>query len=205
MTGYGSWLACNGTYCWLFISQGVPFILVLSFLLNYRIIKELTMEQVLRETLASYEEDLIAFTKALIAIPSENPPGVAYRACADLLAQKLAEIGLEYTLLESSAPAAPFSQSSEPGYCLLSSYGPGENILYFHGHYDVVPASDPAQFQPYVKGSDLFGRGSSDMKSGLAAMIGAVQAIKVSGITLRGKIGLTIVPDEETGGQRGSQ
>ena len=163
------------------------------------------MEQVLRETLSSYEEDLIAFTKALIAIPSENPPGVAYQACADLLTQKLAEIGLEYTLLESSATTAPSSQSSEPGYCLLSSYGTGENILYFHGHYDVVPASDPAQFQPYVKGSNLFGRGSSDMKSGLAAMIGAIQAIKTSGITLRGKIGLTIVPDEETGGQRGSQ
>ncbi len=160
------------------------------------------MEQVLRETLASYEEDLIAFTKALITIPSENPPGVAYRACVDLLAQKLAEIGLEYTLLESSAPTA---SSLEPGYCLLSSYGTGEDILYFHGHYDVVPASDPAQFQPYVKGSNLFGRGSSDMKSGLAAMIGAVQAIKASGITLRDKIGLTIVPDEETGGQRGSQ
>ena len=163
------------------------------------------MEQVLHETLASCEEDLIAFTKALIAIPSENPPGVAYHACADLLTQKLAEIGMEYTLLESSAPTSPSSQSSEPGYCLLSSYGTGENILYFHGHYDVVPASDPAQFQPYVKGSNLFGRGSSDMKSGLAAMIGAIQAIKASGITLRGKIGLTIVPDEETGGQRGSQ
>ncbi len=163
------------------------------------------MEQVLLETLASYEEDLIAFTKALIAIPSENPPGGAYQACADLLTQKLAEIGMEYTLLESSATTAPSSQSSEPGYCLLSSYGTGENILYFHGHYDVVPASDPAQFQPYVKGSNLFGRGSSDMKSGLAAMIGAIQAIKTSGITLRGKIGLTIVPDEETGGQRGSQ
>jgi succinyl-diaminopimelate desuccinylase len=163
------------------------------------------MEHMLRETLANYEKDLIAFTKALIAIPSENPPGIAYRACVDLLVQKLAEIGLEYTLLESTAPTTPSSQPSQPGYCLLSSYGTGENILYFHGHYDVVPASDPAQFQPYVKGSNLFGRGSSDMKSGLAAMIGAIQAIKASGITLRGKIGLTIVPDEETGGQRGSQ
>jgi len=183
------------------------------------------MEQVLREMLARYEEDLIAFTKALITIPSENPPGVAYRACVDLLSQKLAEIGLEYTLLEAMQAEAssstlhphhshPYGTStrkdgelsaSEPGYCLLSSYGTGENILYFHGHYDVVPASDPAQFQPYVKGSNLFGRGSSDMKSGLAAMIGAIQAIKASGIRLRGKIGLTIVPDEETGGRRGSQ
>src|SRR5436305_835951 len=126
------------------------------------------MEQVLREALARYEEDLIAFTKALIAIPTENPPGVAYHACVDLLAQELDEIGLEYSIVEVPAAAASSSQSSDPGYCLLSSYGTGENVLYFHGHYDVVPASDPAQFQPYVKGSNLFGRGSSDMKSGLA-------------------------------------
>lgn len=162
------------------------------------------MEQLLRETLASYEEDLIAFTKALVAIPTENPPGVAYRACSDLIAQKLAEIGLEYTLLESPAPASS-SLSSDPGYCILSSYGTGEKTLYFHGHYDVVPASDPAQFQPWMSEGKLFGRGTSDMKSGLAAMIGAMQALKACGITLRGKIGLTIVPDEETGGQRGSQ
>jgi acetylornithine deacetylase/succinyl-diaminopimelate desuccinylase-like protein len=43
------------------------------------------------------------------------------------------------------------------------------------------------------------------MKSGLAAMIAAVEAIKACGIELRGKIGLTIVPDEETGGWRGSR
>src|SRR5260370_15651089 len=162
------------------------------------------MEEMLRATLAGYEKDLVAFTKALIAIPTENPPGLAYHACVDLLSQKLAEIGLDYTVLEVPAPTASSSRSADPGYCLLSSYGTGEDILYFHGHYDVVPAVDPAQFQPYVQGGNLFGRGSSDMKSGLAAMIGAIQAIKASGITLRGKIGLTIVPDEETGGQRGS-
>ncbi len=158
------------------------------------------MEQLLRETLARDEEDLIAFTTALVAIPTENPPGVAYRACSDLITQKLAEIGLEYTLLEIPAPASS-SHSSDPGYCILSSYGAGEKTLYFHGHYDVVPASDPAQFQPRITGGKLFGRGSSDMKSGLVAMMGAIQALKACGITLQGKIGLTIVPDEETGGQ----
>jgi len=161
------------------------------------------MEQMLRETIATYQEDLLAFTRALVAIPTENPPGVAYRACSELIAQKLAEIGLEYTLLETPAPASS-SPSTDPGYCILSFYGTGEQTLYFHGHYDVVPASDPAQFQPLVSAGKLFGRGSSDMKSGLAAMIGAVQALKACGIPLRGKIGLTIVPDEETGGQRGS-
>ncbi len=162
------------------------------------------MEQLLRETIASYEGDLLAFTTALVAIPTENPPGVAYRACSELIAQKLAQIGLEYTLLEIPAPASS-SRAAEAGYCILSSYGKGEQTLYFHGHYDVVPASDPAQFQPFVDGGKLFGRGSSDMKSGLAAMIGAMQALKACDIPLQGKIGLTIVPDEETGGQRGSQ
>ncbi len=161
------------------------------------------MEQMLRETIATYEEELLAFTKALVSIPTENPPGVAYRACSELIAQKLTEIGLEYTLLETPAPASS-SSSTDPGYCVLSSHGAGEPTLYFHGHYDVVPASHPAQFQPRMSAGKLFGRGSSDMKSGLAAMIGAVQALKACGIPLQGKIGLTIVPDEETGGQRGS-
>jgi succinyl-diaminopimelate desuccinylase len=161
------------------------------------------MEQMLQETIATYQKDLLAFTKALVTIPTENPPGVAYRACSELIAQKLAEIGLEYTLLETPAPASS-SPSADPGYCVLSSYGTGDQTLYFHGHYDVVPASYPAQFQPWMSAGKLFGRGSSDMKSGLAAMIGAVQALKACGIPLQGKIGLTIVPDEETGGQRGS-
>jgi acetylornithine deacetylase/succinyl-diaminopimelate desuccinylase family protein len=87
----------------------------------------------------------------------------------------------------------------------VSSYGTGAKTLYFHGHYDVVPASSEDQFQPYVKDGKLFGRGSSDMKSGLAAMIYAIKAIKSSNIQLNGKIGLTIVPDEETGGLLGSK
>lgn len=162
------------------------------------------MEHTLRSIIAEHQESWIDFTKALIEFPTENPPGAYYRACVDLLAHKLGELGLEYTLIEAPAPSSTHS-STEPGYCLLSSYGAGEKTLYFHGHYDVVPASDPTQFHPFLKDDRLSGRGSSDMKGGLAAMMAAVQAIKECGISLQGKIGLIIVPDEETGGQRGSQ
>lgn len=154
-------------------------------------------EGFLRQAITTHEAETIELTKRLIAIPTENPPGAAYRACVDLIAGKLAEIGLESTVLD--VPAEP------PGYCLLSSYGSGTEALYFHGHYDVVPASSPAQLRPEIRKGNLFGRGSSDMKSGLAAMIAAVQAIKANGIEMRGQIGLTIVPDEETGGWRGSR
>ena len=158
------------------------------------------MEHALRTIIAQHQESWIDFTKALIEIPTENPPGVAYRLCVELLSKKLIELGLEHMTLTTPAPF-----SSEPGYCLLSSYGAGEKTLYFHGHYDVVPKSSPAQFRPFLQGNKLFGRGSSDMKGGLVAMMAAIQAIKECGIPLRGKIGLIIIPDEETGGQRGSQ
>ncbi|GLV59206.1 hypothetical protein KDH_60330 [Dictyobacter sp. S3.2.2.5] len=55
------------------------------------------MEHALRSIIAEHQENWIGFTKALIEIPTENLPGVAYRACVDLLAHKLTELGLEYT------------------------------------------------------------------------------------------------------------
>lgn len=50
----------------------------------------------------------------------------------------------------------------------------GPRRLYFSGHYDFVPAQSRDQFQPRVEGANLFGRGSSDIKSGLAAIDVAV-------------------------------
>jgi acetylornithine deacetylase/succinyl-diaminopimelate desuccinylase-like protein len=76
--------------------------------------------------------------------------------------------------------------------------------LYFHGHYDVVPATREGQFEPRVDGDRLYGRGSSDMKSGLVAMVFAARALVECGIELRDGLRLLCVPDEETGGSLGS-
>jgi succinyl-diaminopimelate desuccinylase len=65
----------------------------------------------------------------------------------------------------------------------------------------VVPAFAPDQFQPRVVDGRLIGRGASDMKGGLAAMVYAAQAAAEAG----GRIGLVIVPDEETGGRLGAE
>ena len=88
--------------------------------------------------------------------------------------------------------------------CLLAQYGRGERTLYFHGHYDVVPAHSAEQFKPVRKKHFLFGRGTCDMKGGIVAMLYAMRALKECGASLDGKIGLMLVPDEETGGERGS-
>jgi succinyl-diaminopimelate desuccinylase len=152
------------------------------------------MKDLIVDAISSYRDEILDFTKALVSIPTENPPGTSYLACVEAIASKLREIGLDSTVLEvpdagEEAPEAPnHSRKPHPRYCLLSFYGRGERTLYFHGHYDVVPASSEVQFRPYVKGSNLFGRGSSDMKGGLAAMIYGVKAIKACGIELQGRI-----------------
>jgi acetylornithine deacetylase/succinyl-diaminopimelate desuccinylase family protein len=98
-----------------------------------------------------------------------------------------------------------FGDSSIIGDCLMAFAGEGERTLYFSGHYDVVPAQNAAQFEPHLKGANLFGRGAADMKGGLAAMTYAAKALRDCAIPLRGRIGLVFVPDEETAGPRGSR
>lgn len=143
----------------------------------------------LRERLS--EPAMLDLTRRLIAIPSENPPGNHYAECACVLFDELVRLGFEDVRYE--------------GACVLASVGAGPRTLYFSGHYDVVPAQSRNQFQPHVKGKNLFGRGSSDMKSGLAAMIHAAAASRDEGLLISGRIGIVMVPDEETAGPRGSR
>jgi acetylornithine deacetylase/succinyl-diaminopimelate desuccinylase-like protein len=126
----------------------------------------------------------------LIAIPSENPPGNRYEECGQVLLEELARLGFEDARWE--------------GACILATAGTGSRTLFFSGHFDVVPAQSREQFQPRVEGANLFGRGSSDMKSGLAAMIHAAAAARDEGLLHNGRIGIVLVPDEETAGLRGS-
>lgn len=137
----------------------------------------------------------------LVAIPTENPPGKHYRPCVDLLETRLQEVGLDCERLGPSISTLDAEDSPES---LLATHGRGERVLYFHGHYDVVPAQNSAQFQPLRKEHFLFGRGSSDMKGGIVAMLYAIRALQKIEADLKGKIGLLLVPNEETGGLNGT-
>lgn len=133
---------------------------------------------------------MVAAVRSLIAIPTENPPGTNYEDCLSLLEALLRDCGFE---------------PRREGLCLLAFHGTGERTVYFSGHYDVVPHAAEGQFQPEVRGENLFGRGTSDMKSGLVSMIYAVRALRECRVELDGRVGLVLVPDEETAGPRGSR
>src|ERR1700676_4534930 len=113
-------------------------------------------------------DEMAALLGELVAVPTENPPGKNYRACADLLENRLRQGGLECERLEAGEPNKGTGDSP---VSLVASYGRGERVLYFHGHYDVVPAQSREQFQPSRTGRFLFGRGSCDMKGGIVATL----------------------------------
>ena len=173
--------------------------------------------------LAPREDEMAALLAELVSVPTENPPGKNYGSCANVLEKQLREAGLSCERHEF--PTSPMQVNSrnanpqsaiqengvpqsdgidEPAVSVIAHFGTGRRTLYFHGHYDVVPAQSPAQFQPKRKEHFLFGRGSCDMKGGIVAMLYAIRGLRACGVQLNGRIALTLVPDEETGGARGS-
>jgi succinyl-diaminopimelate desuccinylase len=143
--------------------------------------------------------DILAFAQDLIGIASENPPGNCYRECTDRIRAELDRLGLAYQVVEAPGFA------ERPRYNFLSFHGSGQRTLYFHGHYDVVPAQRRDQFIPQMEDGRLVGRGSADMKAAVAGMIYAAALLKACAIPLSGRLGLCIVADEETGGRGGSR
>jgi succinyl-diaminopimelate desuccinylase len=138
-----------------------------------------------------YREEMVAFTERLVAIATENPPGNCYAEAVRCLCGHLKQLG--------------FTETHVIGDCVLSFVGEGSPILYFSGHYDVVPAQNREQFEVLRKGENLFGRGTSDMKGGLAAMTYAAKVLHDAHVLRNIRIGLVFVPDEETAGPRGSR
>jgi succinyl-diaminopimelate desuccinylase len=157
------------------------------------------LQPALRQVLETHKTAMLTFAQDLLRIPTANPPGNHYRECMQRICLEVERVGLPCQVVE--APG----YGDRPRYNLLSFYGSGRRTLYFHGHYDVVPTHDPAQFEPRVESGRLYGRGAADMKAALATMIYAVHLLQELDVPLQGRIGLCVVADEETGGQGGSR
>jgi acetylornithine deacetylase/succinyl-diaminopimelate desuccinylase-like protein len=157
--------------------------------------------EALRRAVAARRSEMTDFVAELISVATENPPGCAYEKALRVAAREIEKLGQPVRI-----EAVPGGRELEhPRYWLSSEWGEGERAVYFHGHIDVVPAQDPSQFVPRITEDTLFGRGSSDMKGGLASMIYAMRALADTSLPPKGRIALRIVPDEETGGKLGSE
>lgn len=138
-----------------------------------------------------------ALTCALIAEPSVNPGGTEESA-VDVLAQACRAAGFEVTVVEA-APGRPNL------FATLHTGGSGPGLM-FLGHSDVVPPGPGWSADPFVPRRDgdlIIGRGSSDMKGGIAAAVAAMSVLARSaeaGIDLSGPVTLVVTVDEEEHG-----
>ncbi len=171
------------------------------------------LEERISESVASDEKEIISFLQRLVRIPTPVPPGENYEKIADVIAEKCRSLGWETVLHE--APESCVEASGRKAYGLS---GPRVNlvstirgtrekpVLVYNAHTDVVPVGQGWSVDPYsatIKDGVLYGRGSSDNKAGVAAMIYAMKALQDLGAPLPGRVVLTATVDEEIGGIAG--
>src|SRR5688572_21035501 len=130
----------------------------------------------------------------LVAIDSVNPslvPGAAGElAIARRLAEEMRSLGLEVHVTEV-APGRPNVVG------VLQGRAPGRSLM-FCGHTDTVGIAGMARpFEPDVRNGRLYGRGSQDMKGGVAAMVGAARHLVEAGGLEAGRLIVAAVVDEE--------
>jgi acetylornithine deacetylase len=155
-------------------------------------------------------ESLVSFLRELIAIPSL---GGRERAAQDHMATAMRGLGLEIDAWDLDFPQL----RSHPMFSMevertegrgvvgtLRGTGGGKSLI-LNGHVDVVPSGDPAnwRFPPWegtVQDGRIYGRGSVDMKGGLACALFAAKAIRDSDVRLQGSLFVESVIGEEDGG-----
>ena len=162
----------------------------------------------IREAAESRQTRLVELTRALVAHRSENPKllageeaqdvaAAAERTCQDLLERELAALGMEIDRFDA-LPGRPDLVGT------LRGVGGGRSLI-LNGHIDVVPAGDHGAwphppFGGELEGGRLWGRGTCDMKGGIACGVVALELLADLGVELKGDLIFQAVVDEETGG-----
>jgi len=174
----------------------------------------------IRDAVARRADEVIEWTKALVRFPSENcPPDGAEAEVQTFIARACREEGLEVDRFRPDEvgriqehpfwlPGRNYPQGREDVVARWKGQGDGRSLL-LSGHADVVPlvpdnwrACRP--YDPVVKDGRLYGRGSADMKGGLAAQFWALRILHELGFRPAGDILFESVVDEEFAGGNGT-
>ncbi len=150
-------------------------------------------------------DELVALTRDLVRFPTTNPPGEAYRPCAEYLGARLAKRGFQVEYVRGVG--TPGDSDAYPRINVIARRqdGPGR-CVHFNGHLDVVEPGRGWSVDPFagiVRDGRVYGRGTCDMKGGIAASIVAVEALIDAGVKLPGALEISGTVDEESGGYGG--
>ena len=163
-------------------------------------------EQSVIARVESMTDEMVDFLRGLVAIPTVNPPGDNYAACADWLGGRLKTFGYDVQFVRPEGLTEHTPQHPRVNVIARLGNTPARPLLHFNGHVDVVPAGRGWTQNPFyamVRDGKIFGRGVTDQKAGIAASIFAVEAIRRAGVRLQGAVEQSGTVDEESGGFAG--
>lgn len=145
--------------------------------------------------------EAIALLQELVQVNSVNPPGNE-KEVAEVIQAFLASTNLEVELDDLGENRANL-------FVTYPHSTPGSKFLSYSGHFDTVPTGqvkwehDP--FSGKQIGNKIYGRGTTDMKSGVAAMVLALKYLADAGVTLNGKLQFVGTAGEEVDGYGAKQ
>jgi len=150
--------------------------------------------------IAEDEDELVRFYADFVRARSPNPPGDT-REAIGFVSEKLSEWGLPHDIV------AP--QEHMPNIVADFDTGRSGRHLVLNGHADVFPLGNPQSWErdPWsgeVIDGRVWGRGATDMKAGTTAAIYCYRYLHHLRDQLDGRLALTVVSDEETGGRWGA-
>ena len=157
-------------------------------------------------TIDALTDEAVAFTADLVRMPTVNPPGELYEECARFIGGTLAKFDFEVEYY--AAEGRPEHTPAHPRVNVVGTRR-GRSLrplVHLNGHFDVVPAGAGWTVDPFggdVRDGRIWGRGSCDMKAGIAAAIFAAEAIRRAGVELNGSVEISGTVDEESGGFAG--
>ncbi len=151
-------------------------------------------------------DEVTALTQDLVRIPTVNPPGDAYEACARFLGERMARRGFAVEYVR--AHGAPGDSDHHPriNVVMRREGQGGGDCVHFNSHIDVVEAGPGWTFDPFaatLHEGRVYGRRTCVMKGGLASCIIACEALIESGLPLPGALEISGTVDEESGGFSG--
>jgi succinyl-diaminopimelate desuccinylase len=133
----------------------------------------------------------VRFLQDLLRIDSSNPPGNEHEV-AKVIAARCERVGLKAKITEVETNRSNLE---------VRLKGSGTKKLLFCGHMDTVsPGETEWTYSPFsgeLQGNKLYGRGASDMKSGLAAMLLALESLHTEGVKLPGEVVFLATAGEE--------
>ena len=157
--------------------------------------------------IAARQAELIQLTQDLVRIPTLNPPGLHYHQICDYLGDRLARKGFRVDMIR--AKGAPADSEKYQRWNMVARHqgagGPGQ-CVHFNSHHDVVEVGNGWTTDPFgaeLKGGRIYGRGTCDMKGGLATSVIAAEAFIAAFPDYTGAIEISATADEESGGYGG--